>query len=177
MTNPKNKGNPAIGQGRARRPLVSVWLFVLILIGSGASRTRIDRMKSALGCLLSQTSNQDVLRDLGLRLRDFATVRLYVGSIPGLQPSPGVYTLMLESSDHSRAWLLAAIPHSDGKFESGDDAFQLRWTGTQWSVEEGWGGLATYRAMGKFANWLSRNRPAHRLPLKAQPEFCSVRKQ
>ena len=168
-----DNARPATRPSRLRLPAALVSIFFLASLASGGRAPQPGRMEAALACLLSQRGASEVLRDLGLRLGQAAPVRYFIGNIAGLEPAPGEYSIIIYSRDRSRAWLLAAEPARDGRFIPEEDAFQMRRTEGHWVVEEGFGGLATYRAVGRFATWLSQHRPEYRVILRASPGRCS----
>jgi hypothetical protein len=133
----------------------------------------VRSMESALSCILTTPRGRSAVQGIGLSLGDKADVRYYVGSIHGMEPTPGSYYLMIYSHDKLRAWILIAEPVAKGGFVPGTEAFQMRRDKSIWKVEEGFGGLATYRAIGRFATWLSRNRQEHHVVLEACQKSCS----
>lgn len=155
---------------------VALTALFLMASGVGVSTPRTTRMESALSCVLATPEAKSAVRGIGLSLGSKASVRYYVGTIPGLEPTPGSYYIMVYSRDQSRAWILIADPAGKGHFVPGGGAFQMRRHGSMWEVEEGFGGLATYRAIGRFANWLSRSRREYQVVLRACRRGCSSRK-
>lgn len=131
-------------------------------------------LKQALGCILTLPVKQENIRELGLRLGSTASVRFFVGNVPGLGPTPTVWYILIPSPDQTRAWILIADRRPDGKFTPmGFDADRLRRHGGRWEVEEGFGGFHTYAKMSRFANWLERTQPPYHVRLKPNPRFCA----
>jgi hypothetical protein len=107
----------------------------------------------ALGCLVSTDFVQADLKTLGLRLGDVASVRFQEGSIPGMEPTPGLKNIAIYDSSEQHGWLLRADHDSRG-FVAIRNAYQLTRTKSGWQADEGFGGQATYAAMRRFASTL-----------------------
>jgi len=101
------------------------------------------------------------LEPLGLHKGDWAYVRYYIGSIPGMGSTPDEIHVAIYSADEKRGWLLLAVPNSQGGIEVIHNAYRLTKDDSGWTADEGNGGNATYRAMSRFATWLT-----------TQPLYC-----
>ena len=130
------------------------------------------RVRRALSCLVSENAVVDVLRDLRLKPGDTASIRYYVGTIPGSEPTPGELYIAVDAHGEQRAWLLIADPADHGRFLPIGNACRLRTLRHGWQADEGNGGLATYRTMSDFAARLIHQR-SYRVQLAAHPEYCS----
>lgn len=130
------------------------------------------RVRNALACLLSQSDNVALLRGLGLQLGETVSIRYYVGTIPGSEPTPGELYIAVYAHGEQRAWLLIADPADHGRFLPIGNAYRLRKLRHGWQADEGNGGLGTYRTMSEFAARLIHQR-GYRVQLAEHPEYCS----
>jgi hypothetical protein len=126
----------------------------------------------AVGCLVTTDYVRHDLEQLGLKPGDSAWIRYHVGSIPGLTPTPGEYYVAVYTQDESRGWLLIADHRTNGSFVAIRNAYQLKREGARWTADEGNGGLATYKAMSKFAASLFQT-PRYRVRLA--PGSCTAK--
>lgn len=132
------------GQSRELRAL-AILLALLIPVAAAAQATHPKppaSLQQAVGCILTLPANQEAIRSLGLRLGGTASVRFFVGNIPGILRAPTSWYILIPSPRHTRAWILIADRRANGKFvPMGFDSDRLRRHGGRWEVEEGFGGF------------------------------------
>lgn len=127
---------------------------------------------TALGCLVAREHVRDVLSELKLGPGKRALVRYYIGTIPGMGPTPGEFYIAVYSEDGLHGWLLLAF-RERGKFVAVRNGYRLTKVGSRWNADEGNGGLGTYKAMGEFATKLEKS-PRYRVKLTPRREGCAA---
>lgn len=130
-------------------------------------------VRRALSCLLSHRSVVLDLADLRLQPGDLASIRYYVGTIPGTESTPGEFYIAVYAPGGMRGWVLIAVPTGRGRFLPVGNGYRLRKLRHGWQADEGNGGLATYAAMSRFAAWLVQHRRSYQIRLTPHPEYCS----
>jgi hypothetical protein len=130
-------------------------------------------VRAALGCLVARDYIEPALEDLKLRPGRLAWVRYYVGTVPGVEPTPGLYHIAVYSEDGRRGYMLLSFRDRRGKFVAVQDGYRLRKVGSHWNADMGNGGLATYKAMGEFAAKLEKS-PRYRVKLTPRREGCAA---
>lgn len=117
-----------------------------------------SRLRKAVACLVAADFvRQDDLKYLGLKVNDWAWVRLRIGSIPGIGDTPGTFNVVMYSSDPRKGMLLFANPNDRGGFEAILNAYHLYKHGSSWTADYGNGGYVTYEAIGRFVTTLSHD--------------------
>lgn len=113
-------------------------------------------LKKAVSCLVSAGYVREFsLKPLGLKEGDWAWVRYYVGSVPGMDPTPNEYYVAVYARGGRRGELLEALPNSRRGFEAVRNGYRLWRTGDRWSADEGQGGYVDYQAFGRLATRLA----------------------
>jgi hypothetical protein len=137
--------------------------------------TELDpNVRPALACLLRQDWVKDDIHNIGLRLGEKASVRYAIGSIPDTSPeTPGMLNITVYSKDQKRGWLFFVRPEKDGTLTAIRNAYALKRYRSGWSAGEGNGGLATYEAIGAYANQLAKSTD-YRMTLNPGKDNCHV---
>lgn len=131
------------------------------------------RLQAAVGCLVAAPFVQQYdLRYLGLKVGGWAWARYRVGSLPGMDPTPGLFNVVLYSGDGQRGMLLFADPNKQGGFQAIRNAYRLHRRGSRWSADYGNGGYVLYEAVGKDVTALA-SRPRYRVHLVAGGAECT----
>jgi len=115
----------------------------------------------------------DNLAAIGLRIGSEASIRYRIGSVPGMGKTPNMRWIALYSQRGDRGWLLMADPDGKGGYFAVRNGYRIIRHGSQWSADEGNGGLATYAAMGKWATSLA-DRRAFTVKLVPVHKGCAV---
>jgi len=166
-----------MGHKMKRSPVVFLISFLLVSLtirvpSSLAQPSNGSKpVQAIIGCLAAKGF---VLRDLdqiGLKLGDPVWIRLYIGSIPGMMPTPDQYYVAVYSKDETEAWLLMADRDSSGSVVPIRNAYRLKKNGVHWVADEGNGGLATYKVMSRFATRLFQS---HRYRAKLVTGNCAI---
>ena len=159
-----------------RKVLLLPWLlFVTATVRGDDLKQSAEVPKSlnaALGCLVGRGFVKDNLKDLKLRPGAPAWVRYHVGSIPAMPATPGEFYIAVYSEDDLHGWLLLSFKNEKGEFVSVRNAYRLTKDGSRWNADEGNGGLATYRAMSRFATEFAKS-PRYRVKLVPQTQGCA----
>jgi hypothetical protein len=140
-------------------------------MGAGRAEEPPRLVMSALDCVVSIDFNQRDLAEIGLRPGDLAWLRFHIGSIPGMEPSPGEYQIFIYNNDQSRGLILLALPSRTGAMYPLRNGYRLTRLGVSWNADEGNGGLATYAAMSGFATKVFQSR-RYRVRLKPTKQSC-----
>jgi len=157
-----------------RAPLIALLLVDLMARGpSGLPQspgTSIS-IQSVVGCLVTEDFVIHDLEQIGRKPGDQAGGRFHVGSIPGMMPTPGEYYIAVYDKDESHGWLLMAFRDGKNSLVPVRYGYRLTKNGSQWTADEGNGGLATYRAMSRFATTLFESPSYH---LNLSPGSCAA---
>jgi hypothetical protein len=151
--------------------LVGAFSFALACGPSQAARqpSQPDQGQVRIvGCFAAQAWIVDVLKELGLALGTTIEVRFGTGSIPGLDGHPNDLQVEFLGRDRNRAFLGLGSIAGDGKVTISPDGYTLERRANRWVAGEGNGGLATYEAVGRYADGLEK-RPVVRLSLTPRP--------
>lgn len=141
-----------------------VFILALSLSGSGGEAAQPAHYLEAsrpiqriVGCLFTEEFVRHDLEQLNLNAGDSAWIRIHSGSIPGLMPTPTTSYIAVYTEDESQGWLLIADRGRKGSFIPVRNAYRLKKEGVRWTADEGNGGLATYKAMTRFATRLAQS--------------------
>jgi len=126
----------------------------------------------ALGCLVARDYIKDALKDLKLAPGRLAWVRYYVGTVPGVEPTPGLFHIAVYSEDGRHGYLLLSFRDKQRKFVTVQDGYRLRKIGERWRADMGNGGTVVYRAIGQFAAKLEKS-PRYRVRLEPRTLGCA----
>jgi len=131
------------------------------------------RIAKAVRCLVGADFVREDLRGLGLKIGETVPISYQVGSIPGTMPTPGLIHIAFFAKDEQRGWLFLVDSDQKSGFVVVRNAYRLTRGGDKWQADEGSGGLATYRAVSRFATTLfsGRRYAVHLVPAKTG---CSV---
>lgn len=154
--------------------LVGSLLLAGPVLGGGESKdvgSPPTTVTTALGCLVARDFIRTDLEDLKLAPGRFAWVRYHIGTVPGMEPTPGEFYIAVYSEDGLHGWLLLSF-RERGKFVAARNAYRLTKVGSRWNADEGNGGLATYRAMSKFATRLAATQ-RYRIGLAPSTKGCA----
>ena len=142
---------------------LTIWLAIRISFGQSL-RTHNDRItttmiEAALGCLLQERYALDDFSELELKSGSNAEVRYHEGEVTGLSKEGPEVQIAVYSPDGANGWLFLAYFSRRGVLTPVTNAYRLRKHGARWTADEGNGGIATYSAMSRFANKLSKSQP------------------
>jgi hypothetical protein len=141
--------------------------------GKAGTEAAPKRLQTAVGCLVAaRFVQQDDLTYLGLKVGDWAWARYRIGSLPGMEPTPGLFNVVLYSADGRSGMLLFADPNKQGGFEVILNAYRLHKHGSRWSADYGNGGYVLYEAIGRDVTALS-SRPRYRVRLSPGGSECT----
>ena len=159
--------------------IVSFFLVIIGCAGSAPPQTsRVAELSFIVGCFASQEFAREAILELGLKSGETAQVRLGVGPIPGMtRGSTDRVQVIFYAVDGKRAWLGLADSSPGGKVTVWPNGYRLsRESDGRWSAGEGHGGIATYVAVGKYADGLDRQ-PAVKVPIRpVRDPDCSLLK-
>jgi hypothetical protein len=154
-----------MGQKMNRLPVVVLLMILLFAVlagqvplGLAQSSVSSKGIQAVVGCLATKDFVLHDLEQIGLKPGDSVWIRIHVGSIPGMMPTPGQYYVAMYRRDGSEGWLLMADRDNTGAFVPVRNAYRLRRDGAHWAADEGNGGLATYKVMSRFATALFQSR-------------------
>jgi hypothetical protein len=156
--------------------LLSSFLLARPVPSGGESKDVGSAPKSvttALGCLVARDFTRPVLEDLKLAPGRFAWVRYYIGTVPGMEPTPGEFYIAVYSEDGLHGWLLLSFRDPEGRFIAVRNGYRLTKVGSHWNADEGNGGMWTYRVMGQFATELEKS-PRYRVKLAPRSQGCAA---
>ncbi len=172
----------SIYMGRTPNSIRFILLVSLLLCGMPGEAAESKHLAeapqaltSAVACLVSADFVQHKLDEIGLKMGTSAWVRYHVGSVRGINPTPGVFYVAVYSEDGLHGWLFIADRDPQGNLVPVRNGYRLTRKGTRWVADEGNGGLATYKAMSEFATRLAKS-PRYRVKLVAASRDCAVRK-
>jgi hypothetical protein len=137
-----------------RTILLSLFLLAWPVLGGGESKdvgSAPDSVTTALGCLVARDFIRPVLVDLKLTPGRFAWIRYYIGTIPGMEPTPGEFYIAVYSEDGFHGWLLLSFRDPKGKFIAVRNGYRLTKVGSHWNADEGNGGMWTYNDLPPFS--------------------------
>jgi len=117
---------------------------------------------------------QDKLKSLGLSVGDQAWVRFYVGSVPGMEPTPGLIHVFLYSDDKRHGLMLLADKNDAGGFVAVRNGYELTKQGSRWNADEGFGGVKTYEIMSRISTRVFLTKPRYRVRLQIGRVGCTV---
>jgi hypothetical protein len=109
------------------------------------------------------------LKEIGLESGSNAWARFHLGPIRGLTPVEDEVQVAVYAEDGVRGWLFLAERDPNGKISPIRNAYRLTRQGSEWTADEGNGGLGTYNAMTKFATRLFKYR---RFRVKLEAASC-----
>jgi hypothetical protein len=157
-----------------------ILLSLLLLARAALSAEEPKDMQSppasvttALGCLVARDYIRDALVDLKLAPGKFAWVRYYIGTIPGMGPTPGTFHIAVYSEDGLHGYLLLSFRDRHGKFVAVQDGYRLTKVGSHWDADMGNGGMWVYKAIGEFVRKLEKS-PRYRVKLASLREGCAA---
>lgn len=160
-------------RNRLVRLTVALFLFSSVMFASGRSCAIPVALRQAVGCLLTVRAIRENISSHGLRLGSSVWVRYYVGSVHGIERTPGLYHIMIYAPDKRNAWIFSGYFSHKGNFVTTSfDTDVLRRVRGRWKVREGFGGFHDYEAMQRFANWLEGHCPRYRVVLKPRRAGC-----
>jgi hypothetical protein len=156
--------------------MILLSLLLLAKAPLGAEETKDAQsppgsVATALGCLVARDYVRPLLADLKLAPGRFAWVRYYIGTVPGMQPTPGEFYIAVYSEDGLHGWLLLSF-REGGRFVAVRNGYRLTKVGSRWNADEGNGGMWTYRVMGQFATKLEKS-PRYRVKLTPRTKGCA----
>jgi hypothetical protein len=161
------------------RLILLVSLLLYGMVGqAGESRRSAEApqaLTSAIACLVSADFVQHKLEGIGLKIGTSAWARYHVGSVPGMNPTPGEFYVAVYGEDGLHGWLLIACRDAQGNLVPVRNGYRLTREDTRWMADEGNGGLATYKAMSEFATRLAQ-RPRYRVTLVPASAHCAAPK-
>src|SRR5271157_1826439 len=102
-----------------RMVLLSSLFLAGPVFGGGQSKdvgSAPDSVTTALGCLVARDYIRPALLDLKLAPGRFAWIRYYIGTIPGIEPTPGAFNVAVYSEDALHGYLLLSFRDREGKF-------------------------------------------------------------
>lgn len=155
-------------------------LISLLLIGRAApaaeeakgKQTPPPSVTTALGCLVARDYIKPALEDLKLHPGRLAWVRYYIGTVPGVEPTPGLIHIAVYSEDGLHGYLLCAYRDRHGKFVTVQDGYRLKKVASHWNADMGNGGMWVYKAVGEFVTKLEQS-PPYRVKLAPRTEGCA----
>lgn len=99
------------------------------------------------------------LRELGLHIRQTASVWYKVGTVPGISPpTPDVTNVFIYSQKSGRGWLLFYRTEKNGSILAIRNGYRIERKRNTWTASEGNGGIATYKAMAAYAAKLAKQK-------------------
>jgi hypothetical protein len=155
------------------RALLLVCCTVACAASGQADSWTVDRELAgrALGCLLTEEWVQNSAKEIGIQPGSSVSVRARGGSVPRTSPStPSAINLVLYSPDGQRGRFLMVVRRVDGALDVVANLYHLTRTDGQWVASEGNGGVATYRAIARYATDLEAGSEV--LKLIATPKPC-----
>lgn len=117
------------------------------------------QVRTVLECLLQKDYVLRHLAELGLHPGSQVSIRYHTGRIAGLSRDYPEVQIAVYSADSRHGWLFLAYFSDWHRLTPVENSFRLRVERRHWEASEGNGGLATYRAMSRFANDLYKLRP------------------
>lgn len=102
---------------------------------------------------------------------DWVSARYYVGTIPGMGPTPGAYKILFYAKDGKHAFLLDAEPNGRGGFFASQNDYTLK-KNSRWRVIEGEGGDRDYEAIERLVSRMLRQ-PVYRVQLLTGGKECT----
>jgi len=145
------------------------------MLGGGESKDTSsppDSVTTALGCLVARDFIRPALEDLKLAPGRSPWVRYHIGTVPGVQPTPGEFQIVVYSEDGLHGYLFLSFRDGHGKFVAVQDGYRLTKVGSHWDADMGNGGMWVYKAVGEFVTKLEKS-PRYRVKLAPRSEGCA----
>ena len=151
--------------------------------GTSPDASRLLQQQIAVvACWLAKPWAASVLREVNVRIGDTVEAKFGEGHIAGIagdaMSDRDERQALLLAPDRKHGYLVMGFQESDGRTTvSSASTYTLSRGGRHWSAGEGNGGIATYRAMGLYADKLDKQ-PAIALPLRPAPsQRCTTNGQ
>jgi hypothetical protein len=131
-------------------------------------------VRRAMHCLLSdEYVRTSVLKYVGHKLGDVASVGIQEGSVVDPTDKTDVYNVLLFSSDGMKSVLLMVDASDNRQLKPIPNGYLLSRQDDSWSVDEGEGGYVDYAAVAKFVTQFKKN-DVHSVSLYPNVAECQL---